>query len=212
MCGRYGLAVSLEEIAERFMAEQGEFEWRASYNVAPSQQQPVVTQDRKLELMSWGYEPRWMKERGGRPLINAKAETLFSSSTFKRAAIADRVLVPAGFYFEWAGTGAGKTPYLFRLRGEELFGLAGLRFEQNGENRYVIVTTAPNEVARRVHNRMPAILRREDEARWLSPDETEEDVLSRMLLPVPADSMEAYPVSRRVNSPANNSPELLEPA
>ncbi len=208
MCGRYGLTASLEEIAERFGAVQLELPIEPRYNAAPSQEMPVVRPDGELDLMRWGYSPGWMREQGGKQLINARAETLFTSRTFKDAATTDRVLVPASFYYEWD---RGRQPYLFRLRDQELFGFAGLRFQEDGEDRFVIVTTSPNELAGRVHDRMPAILRREDEEVWLSPDESDPERLGRTLLPIPSDLMESYPVSRRVNSPSNDSAELVRP-
>ena len=211
MCGRFGL-LAPSEIAERFaLVEQLRLDPR--YNAAPTQLMPVVVEDgaRSVAMMRWGYEPQWLKEKGGgRPLINARAEKLASTPTFREALVSSRAIVPATHFFEWAGTGHDKTPYVFRLKDGELFGLAGLWFGEGSERRFVIITTEPNEVTRPVHNRMPAILRREDEDLWLDPDRVEPDRLIRVLGPYPAAEMEAYPVSRRVNSPRNDSADLLE--
>ncbi len=99
---------------------------------------------------------------------------------------------------------------MFRLKDGELFGLAGLWFGDGSERRFVIITTEPNGVTRPVHNRMPAMLRREHEGLWLDPDRVGPERLMESLGPYPAGEMEAYPVSRRVNSPANDSADLLE--
>lgn len=208
MCGRYGLAVRLQLIAERFGVVQGNFDWQARYNIAPSQPAPVITQDGKLELATWGYQPGWMREKGGKQLINARAEGLATSRAFRNAFLEDRLVIPATMWYEWS---RDRTPNLFKLKEGELFGLAGLRFEQDGESRFVIVTTEPNTLAKRTHNRMPGLLKREDEERWLSPDETDVQQLEQMLLPIPSEIMECYPVSKRVNSPSNDSAELVEP-
>ena len=111
----------------------------------------------------------------------------------------------------WRREGRRKTPYAFRLKDRGLFGLAGLWFEEGGERRFVIVTTEPNELTSRVHNRMPAILLRGNEDLWLDPDRAEPERLVSLLGPYPAREMEAYPVSARVNSPGNDSADLLEP-
>jgi len=210
MCGRFGLEADPEQLAHRFGATQSEIPWAPRYNIAPSQEVPVVTPEKELALVRWGYSPQWMREQSpSRQIINAKAETLFTSRTFRDAAVHDRVIVPCSYYFEWDRT---KRPYLFRLRQAEIFGLAGVRLEQDGESRVVIVTTEPNRVAARVHARMPAVLRPEDEELWLSADETDPHRLGRLLLPVPDDWLEYYPVSRRVNNPSNDSPDILQPA
>jgi putative SOS response-associated peptidase YedK len=104
----------------------------------------------------------------------------------------------------------------FHLRDEEMFAFAGLydvwtdpRDGQEG-HRYTILTTAPNELLASVHNRMPVILKRDDEERWLSPDETEPDRFLSLLVPYPAGDMEGYAVSRLVNSSAHDVPELID--
>ncbi len=212
MCGRFGL-LSPSEISERFALE-AQLSFDARYNAAPTQKMPVITEDgtRSAQMMRWGYEPRWLKEKGGgRPLINARAEKLESAPTFREALRERRAIIPATHFFEWAGTGRQKVPYVFRLRDGGLFGFAGLWYEEGGERRFLIVTTEPNELTRPVHNRMPAMLLREHEEEWLDSDQSEPERLTALLGPYPAREMEAYPVSSRINSPSNDSPDLLDP-
>jgi putative SOS response-associated peptidase YedK len=212
MCGRFGL-LAPSEIAERF-ALVAQLSFDARYNAAPTQAMPVVTQNgsRSLGLMRWGYEPRWLKEKGGgKPLINARADKLQSAPTFRDALRSQRAIVPATHFFEWHREGNRKTPYVFRLRGGALFGFAGLWFDEGGERRFLIITTEPNEVTSPVHNRMPAMLLPEHEDAWLAPDQGEPSRLMTLLGPYPAHLMDAFPVSSRVNSPANDTPDLLEP-
>ncbi len=103
--------------------------------------------------MPWGYEPRWLRERGGgRPLINARAETIGTAPTFRDALREYRAIIPATHFIEWRREGHRKTPYVFRLKDGGLFGLAGLWFEDGGERRFVIITTEPNELTSPVHN------------------------------------------------------------
>jgi putative SOS response-associated peptidase YedK len=160
--------------------------------------------------MRWGHEPRWLREKGGRSLINARDDRLTSAPTFREALRERRCIVPASYFIVWRREGQRRTPYLFRVRDGGLFGFAGLWFEEGGEGSFVIITTEPNEVTSPVHNRMPAMLLPEHEAAWLDPDRSEPEGLLALLNPYPARLMEAYPVSGRVNSPADDSPGLLE--
>ncbi len=211
MCGRFGL-LSPSEISERF-ALVAQLSFDARYNAAPTQRLPVVIEDgaRKVEAMRWGYEPRWLKEKGGgRPLINARADKLTSAPTFREALRAQRAIVPASHYIEWKRDGNRKTPYVFRLKDSGLFGFAGLWFEEGGERRFVVITTDPNELTSPIHNRMPAMLLREHEDEWLASDGSAPDRLTSLLEPYPATEMEAYTVSARINNASNDSADLLE--
>ena len=216
MCGRFGVA-NYEILPKRFdvISEQVmQLTLEPSYNIAPTTTVATVVRHspNSLELMGWGFMPGWAKDKKGvRELINAKAEGLATSKTFKKAFQFQRCIIPASFFFEWQKGQSGKTPFCIKVKGEEIFGFAGLWFEVEGGHGCVIITTAPNELMEPIHNRMPAILRREDEDRWLDPDQTEPEILVEMLRPYPAGEMEAYPVSTAVNSPRNKSAEIIKP-
>jgi putative SOS response-associated peptidase YedK len=77
---------------------------------------------------------------------------------------------------------------------------------------FTIITIPPNALVERIHDRMDAILEEQDEAEWLNPDETEPERLLKLLHPYPASEMDAYPVSRLVNSPKNDTKTVIEPA
>jgi putative SOS response-associated peptidase YedK len=127
-----------------------------------------------------------------------------------------RCLVPASGFFEWQKTGAGKVPHWIRLKSGALFAFAGLwdtwHDPDGGElHTYTIITCAPNALMEPIHNRMPVILRREDEESWLNPDTVESERLLPLLQPYAAGKMEAYPVSRAVNNPRNDGAKLVDP-
>jgi putative SOS response-associated peptidase YedK len=108
-------------------------------------------------------------------------------------------------------------PYRIRCTDRELFAFAGIHTTWTNpqgfaRQTYANLTTAPNALMAPIHNRMPVILRREDEAAWLNPDETAAETLVPLLRPYPAEAMTAYPVSRAVNAPANDTPAVLQPA
>ena len=216
MCGRYVLA-PVEQLAERFDIQQEPLEFQPRYNVTPSQIMPVVVRNspNRLVAMQWGLIPAWSKApRMQFSTINARAETLAKSPVFRGPFKSRRCLVPASGFYEWQAQAQGKQPFCIRLSGGELFAFAGLydiwRDDDGNElHSYTIVTTAPNELVAPIHNRMPVILRREDENAWLDPDSDLAHLLG-LLRAYPASAMEAYPVSRGVNSPSNDSAELIQ--
>jgi putative SOS response-associated peptidase YedK len=216
MCGRYSL-VPTESIAARFDIQQAQLTLTPRYNVAPSQSMPVVVRNspNRLVEMQWGLIPSWSKEpRAQFSTINARAETLTKSPVFRGPFKSRRCLVPASGFYEWRKTDQGKQPYCIQLKGGQLFAFAGLydvwRDQEGNElSSYTVITTTPNDLVAPIHTRMPVILHQEDEDVWLDKESDPEQLLS-VLVAYPADAMEAYPVSRAVNSPANESAELLQ--
>jgi len=171
---------------------------------------------RKLEMLHWGLIPSWAKDpEVGNKMINARAETVAEKPSYRKAFKERRCLILADGFYEWQKTDSGKQPFYIRMEDESPFAFAGLwESWQNGRKirSCTIITTSPNEVAAQVHNRMPVILHPEDYEMWLDPDFDERELLTTLLKPFPAEAMEAYPVSRKVNRPANNDPEVIEPA
>jgi putative SOS response-associated peptidase YedK len=217
MCGRYSL-VPTENIAARFDIQQEQLALSPRYNVAPSQSMPVVVRNspNRLVEMQWGLIPSWSKEpRAQFSTINARAETVTKSPVFRGPFKSRRCLVPASGFYEWQRTGQGKQPFCIRLKHGDLFAFAGLYdvwHDPDGNElySYTVITTVPNELVAPIHNRMPVILRREDEQVWLDKEADSAQLLA-LLQAYPADKMVAYPVSRAVNSPANEGAELMQP-
>jgi putative SOS response-associated peptidase YedK len=218
MCGRFVRKRSTELLARDFGAENISDELQPSFNVAPTDNVAVVLNDggKKLVTMRWGLVPSWAADpRIGSTLINARAETLSSKAAFKNAFAARRCLVLADGFYEWLKAGAVRTPMLLHLKSERSFGFAGLYEKWRsplGEaiTSCTIITTEPNELVRPIHDRMPVILPKEIEDSWLDPAVQDHHRLLALLQPYPAEDMEAYPVSSRVNSVKNNSPECIE--
>jgi putative SOS response-associated peptidase YedK len=216
MCGRYSL-VPTESIAARFDIQQQQLTLTPRYNVAPSQAMPVVVRNspNRLVEMQWGLIPSWSKEpRAQFSTINARAETITKSPVFGGPFKSRRCLVPASGFYEWQRTEQGKQPFCIRLKDAELFAFAGLYdvwhdADGNELYSYTVITTAPNDLVASIHNRMPVILRQEDEDAWLDKASDPARLLA-LLKAYPAEKMEAYPVSRAVNSPANEGAELMQ--
>jgi len=215
MCGRYGFSFgNLEDIYDRWEIDNEEIAYTASFNIAPTQEAPVVfrASPNHISLVKWGFMPKWMEgKKGARALINARSDGLLTSKTYLKPLQFSRCIVPASFFFEWKNNGSEKVPYCIKIKDEQFFSIAGLLIEQDGVKAYVIITTEPNEIMTDIHNRMPVILNKEDEDYWLSPDNTEAEDLVKLLIPYPTELMEAYPVSGLVNSPRNNFPEVMKP-
>lgn len=222
MCGRYTQSITPARIAERF-GVVGPFppELKPRYNIAPSQDAPVVVliEGPRVELFRWGMIPSWSKDAAlGLRMINARAETVASKPSYRKSFKRARCLVIADGFYEWKTNpdGRAKTPMRIRLKSSEPFAMAGLWDQWTGNDEkeirsFTIITTTANEGLSQIHERMPVILKREDESRWLDP-ETQPEALTGLLKPYPTDGMEAYPVSRLVNSPRNDSPQCIEPA
>jgi putative SOS response-associated peptidase YedK len=220
MCGRYTVKVDAGQLARRFHVAAPELPLSPDlprYNAAPTQQLPVVVRHdaaNQLRVMRWGLVPHWAKDdTGGARMINARAETLLERPSYRPLVRSRRCLVPASGFYEWQP--ATKQPYFIHLREREVFAFAGLydRWRnREGEElaTYTIITTAPNDLMGTIHNRMPVILRPEDEEEWLDTETTEREPVLALLRAYPAEEMEAYPVSRAVNSPRNEGAQLVE--
>jgi len=217
MCGRYTLRTPVDTLAERFEIDDTPSSIAASYNVAPTQGVATVLLEdgkRKLEMLQWGLIPSWADDPSiGNKMINARAETVAEKPSFREAFRNHRCLVLADGFYEWQKTANGKQPYYIRMEDDSPFAFAGLweSWKNGSEVRSTtIITTAANDVVAPIHNRMPVILHPEDYDLWHDPDFKEKEPLTTLLKPYPAEAMEAYPVSRRVNGPSNNDPSCIE--
>jgi putative SOS response-associated peptidase YedK len=151
-------------------------------------------------------------------MCNARAETVAEKNSFKNAYRRRRCLIPADGFYEWKLERDGKTkqPMYIRRKDGRPFPFAGLwevwQDDAGNEVRSAtIITTRPNELMATMHDRMPVILQERDQRRWLDRAEHAGGDFHDLLVPYPAELMEAYPVSRQVNSPRNDGPELIKP-
>ncbi|HMA05841.1 MAG TPA: SOS response-associated peptidase [Methanomicrobiales archaeon] len=218
MCGRFTIIPTID-FHERFGLPEGPAVI-PRYNIAPGQDIPVVVATsggNRLATMTWGFIPPFARDpAAGRPLINARAETILEKSSFRDAVRDHRCLVPASGFYEWKREGRRKVPFYLRLPAAPLFSFAGLYAtlrDPAGRDHatFAIITTEPNRLVSGLHDRMPAILRQETEGDWLGPGPVTPAVLEGILSPYPAEEMEAFPVSGRVNDPENDGPDLVRP-
>jgi putative SOS response-associated peptidase YedK len=218
MCGRYAIYGPHSRYREQFGTED-EFDLPPRFNVAPSQVLPVVRQEpgggRRYLMARWGLLPSWVRDpdAASHP-INAKAETAATRPMFRHALRKSRVLVPADGFYEWKIEAGGKQPFLVRMRDRSPFGMAGLLEHWRGPEgdvaTFAILTTDANGMLAEIYDRMPAIIRPEDYATWLDPEQEDVTVQQALLGPYPEQLMEAHRVGRRINNPANEGPDLIE--
>lgn len=240
MCGRYAYSADTDMVVDDFGIDEVAAELPpASWNIAPTDQVPVVLERmkddrddqpvRRLRPLHWGLVPSWAKDTSiGARMINARVETVAEKPAFRTAFGKRRCLLPADGFYEWYDTGEKtsrgkpvKQPYFIRRTDTDLMAMAGLyEFWRDGRDGdwylscTVITTEAVDDIGR-LHDRMPVTLDRELWDQWLDPARTEPDAVWDLLqdnLPGvgAGERWHAYPVSRDVGSVRNNGPHLVD--
>ena len=221
MCGRFTLTIDPGELQEAFPGLTSINNFAPRYNIAPTQPVAVIpnSNNPQLDFYLWGLIPSWAKDPEiGSRMINARSETLAEKPSFRSAFRRRRCLILADGFYEWKTLlgEKSKLPMFIHLKNRKIFAFAGLweiwSSPDGSEIRScTIVTTQPNEMMQSIHNRMPVILPVEAYEDWLDPNERASESLSHWLSPYPAGEMEAYPVSKLVNSPQNDVTECIQP-
>jgi putative SOS response-associated peptidase YedK len=222
MCGRFTLTIDPADLREYYPEFTFPTKTAPRYNIAPTQPILAVPNDgsKKADYFTWGLVPSWAKDPAiANNLINARAESLAEKPAFRSAYKYHRCLIFADGFIEWKAEPGSKVkvPHFIRLINDKPFAFAGLwEHWQSPDGSEVksatIITTAPNDLLSPIHNRMPVILPKEAFDTWLDPQPRSATDLQGLLVPYPADKMKAYPISTAVNTPANDSPEIILPA
>lgn len=210
----------LEELITHYLIDDSKLATlKPNYNVAPMHNVPAVIasdEGKRLGELRWGLVPFWAKDdKIGSKMINARAETVSEKPAFKRLLKSKRCIIPADGFYEWKKDGTSKQPYRILMSDGSLFSFAGLYDtwedpEGKKLSTCTIITTTPNSLMEDIHDRMPVILRPEDEADWLGRDNDDVESLLKLLKPYDAAKMRAYKVPSAVGNVRNNSKELLE--
>ncbi len=221
MCGRYTLRQA-EQLPLRFEASATP-EVRAAltprFNIAPTQAVSIVTEERAgirtIEFADRGLTPR--RAGGGKRFLafNARAETLTERPLFRGLLPHSRCLIPGDGFIEWQKVGKARDPFYFGLDDGGLFAFAGLLdrwVDEAGQQHAActIITTAPNELVGRSHDRMPVILPRDAEDDWLDPLTKTAAALLPFLTAYPATPMKSWPLDRAINSSKADDPALIQ--
>jgi len=214
MCGRFVLKATPAELITRFGLDEC-VDLKPRYNIPPGTNIAAIRQSpegkRVLHLLKWGLVPHWAKDPGiGNKLNNARGESVMEKPSFREAFKRRRCLIPADAFYEWKAEGKLKQPYCISL--PEPFAMAGLWESWKSPDGSIlrtccVITTRPNAVMEPIHDRMPVIIAPADWGRWLSAPV---DEVAKLVRPYPADSMLAWPVSRRVSKTVDDDAGLIE--
>lgn len=221
LAARYGRNLSVVEIAEKILKEQEQYR----VNAFSFPEYPIITSDPELHIFKWGLIPFWVKDQKQadeikRMTLNARADTVFQKPSFREPIMKKRCLVPSTGYFEWRHEGNKKIPYYIYVKDEPIFSMAGVYDswldKSTGEivKTFSIITTDANPLTDYIHNtkhRMPAILSHADEEKWLDPKLRKSD-MEQLLLPFPADRMDAYIIDSDFLKKSSDDPTILDKA
>jgi putative SOS response-associated peptidase YedK len=221
MCGRFFRDVSwatLREWYDLFSVTAPNLEPR--YNIAPTQDIVIIGKARvkgggtrrEMRWAHWGLVPSWAKDtKLASNMINARAETVAEKPAYRAAFKRRRCLIPADGFFEWIKTEEGKQPFNIHHTDGHPMTFAGL-WEENEElgiRSCTILTSAANDYMRPMHHRMPVLLNQNQFELWLDHD-GDKDQVQELIRPYKGNDLEAYPVSKAVNSVRNDDPSNLD--
>jgi putative SOS response-associated peptidase YedK len=233
MCCRVAQGSGRDKVKKKMKARGDTLTITPRLNLAPTQDALVAVQasgDVRLEEMRWGMIPPWARDKSiGAKLANARAETIDEKPSFRQPFRRRRCLLPVDGYYEWESRPSGKQPVYYSMRDGDLFCLAGLwetwtTPEQTDEPElpglgqaqavtlctFTVITTTPNRLAKRVHDRMPVIVHPADYGNWLSPESKAAD-LKRLLRPFDDEPMQEHYVTPLMNNPRFEAPACIEP-
>lgn len=185
------------------------------YNIAPTDPVVTITQNSHPTTRRWGLLPHWAKTPKGKPLINARAETVATKGVFKSSFVSRRCLIPASGFYEWTpGEGDIKRqPHLFQGPDKVLL-LAGVHRDWRPPEGEVVPTcavlTGPAVgTISEYHDRMPIIMRPEFLDEWLEPG-TDPERLQELMFNSEY-RLSATKVSPYVNNVKHSGPQCCEP-
>ena len=217
MCGRFVSSSTLDDVSYFFGATPMDLDLDERYNVAPTSPIYAVVPDddqRVVNVMRWGFLPHWAKSQTGKPMINARAETIAENRGFARSFRQRRCLIPADGFYEWTTNRDGsKQPHYITHRDGDLFAFAGIwrtwtdPVAETELTTCAIITCVPNDVMVEIHDRMPAILAPNVWDQWLHDGSANRGLLT----PAPNELFRTYKVTTDVNSARNDRPDLITP-
>lgn len=205
VAARYGRKTDIIEIVKEIIEE------KYHINAFTNPDCAVITSDEEIQDFKWGLIPFWAqdeeKAKGIRKMTyNARSETIFKLPSFREPILKKRCLIPSTGYFEYHhNEDESTTPYYIYLPDEEIFSMAGIydvwHDKETGEilQTFSIITTDANKLTGEIHNggknarRMPVILSKADEEKWLDPKLAKEQI-EALMKPFDTKLMDAYAI------------------
>ena len=211
MCGRFSLDRTAGILEARFKARIKISSLQPLYNIGPGMQTACIPMDDKagISLYSWGLAEQ-SRDGKARNLINARCESFTTKWPFAGISRKGRCLVPATGYIEWKAIGNRKIPFLIKPASDEIFSMAGLFEESGGQRRFTILTRPAGTQAAEVHDRMPVILKPEEEPAWLDVTREPEEFVERFIS-AREPELRIFSINPALNRSFENNPDLLRP-
>jgi len=211
MCGRFSLDRSADILEARFKAKLRISGYQPLYNIGPGMPSAVIPMDdpEGISFYPWGLAEQ-SRDGKARNLINARCETFHQKWPFASISRKGRCLIPSTGYIEWKLIGHKKIPFLIQLQSKEVFSMAGLCVESAGHRRFTILTRPAGPIAAEIHDRMPVILKPEEEQKWLNPNENPEE-FSREFSEAAEPALAFFSLSPKLNASFENNADFLIP-
>lgn len=230
MCYHISLSQKLSAIRKKYGRKTDEIEedtFGKLYHVSAFSLPfyPIVTEDPEIRLFQWGLIPYWTRttaeaEKIRKRTFNARAESIFEKPSFRSAIKTQRCIVPVTGFFDWRHENGKKTAYYIRLKDRNIFSMAGIYDEWTSPDTgrtlttFSIITTGANPLMSYIHNtnfRMPVILLKENEEKWLYPILKKGDI-ERLLSPYEESHLEAYPIQNNFLKKSPHDPSIIHPS
>lgn len=215
MCGRINVSdhKGIQQLLSRLGISLNKAGFKPRFNIAPGAEIPVVFDSDQPDLayMRWGIIPEWARTKpGGRPLINARAESALVKPSFRKLMRTARAIVPINGFYEWRRESNHKTPFYIRKPVSEAMALAGIfLITPEGTLEVAILTKASSGKMASIHHRMPVLLAADRMADWLAP-QSDGDIMSLVTAQNEPD-LQLVRVSGYVNNAANEGAECIKP-
>ena len=221
MCGRYAYFAELKQIIKRYSIDNVIDEPQSNYNIAPTDPVSIIVNHddkRECRTVRWGLLPNWIKDVKsfkGRPLINARSETIDSNGLFRDSFKNRRCIVIASGYYEWKKNKTGKQAYFIHLNNRTI-SFAGIYdfWKDPIENKLIpscsILTTTANQSSSQIHPRIPVILQSKQwEDIWLNNKDYSSELLRQTFLSEEYQALNYYPVSNEVGNVKSGGKQLI---
>lgn len=219
MIQRYTICPSKKRLSQRFETAVL-VPYKPNYNASQGQLLPVITdrQPDRISLFQWGLVPFDASDSQiGDKLLNARIETIKGKQPFSDLLPKKRCIIIADSFYIWKEVHGVRTPYRVIMKDDSPFAIAGIwdewKMEENDGTlfgSFSMITTAANELTNQVEDRMPAILSKENEMKWINNlEDTNIDDLISYCTPFDPSLMRMYKVATLVNKPENNSAKVI---
>lgn len=219
VAARYGRQSDVVEIYQSILDEQ------YHVNAFTFPRYPIITSSDEVQVFNWGLIPFWVRSEEDateirKMTLNARADTIFEKPSFREPIMKKRCIVPSTGYFEWRHEGANKIPYYIYVKDEPIFSMAGIydrwldKDTEEEHETFSIITTDTNSLTDYIDNtkhRMPAILTREEEEKWLNPSLSKAEIAS-LLKPFDTEKMDAYVIRNDFLKKSPNDPTIVQRA